>query len=455
MYYRLTHIATPDRNQRGDSILNGNRPLNIGQGGSFDIMLPDPGKYEPQLLATVLPNDSGDGWLVAKRTDCHDVLVNGKPLTIAQALADGDIIEFPDEGGTTQLKFNIFNDGDYDSALGVVYTKHKSQGRLVTLVAALALIAVSLASVALFRYRTSLSHSGLNRYCESVYQIVTDSVSLLCDTVVDGVRQQVTIEAVGLDNVAVGTCFLTKDGDFVTARHCIEPWIDDMEWRGRLNDDAIPPEVRLAVVAETQNKLAGREKYKLRSHCVILKGLYREAYYSTDFTVDKSRDLVVRLGRSGSRYYWRTIMPIARRRDMELGDIACVKAKGDVPESKIELASTADLTKYASQDDDRDIAVIGFPLTDVEDDGDEAKPIYGNTMSMSFNSQDSTFIGCMQMSAPINRGNSGGPVFAKIGSTIKAIGIVSKVDGHADRGVFWAVPVTEAKTVESSDISSK
>ena len=49
----------------------------------------------------------------------------------------------------------------------------------------------------------------------------------------------------------------------------------------------------------------------------------------------------------------------------------------------------------------------------------------------------------MQLSAPINRGNSGGPVVAIVEGVIKVIGIVSKADGRADQGMFWAVPITE------------
>ena len=47
------------------------------------------------------------------------------------------------------------------------------------------------------------------------------------------------------------------------------------------------------------------------------------------------------------------------------------------------------------------------------------------------------------MSAPINRGNSGGPIIALTRNGVKVIGIVSKADGRANQGMFWAVPITE------------
>ena len=64
-------------------------------------------------------------------------------------------------------------------------------------------------------------------------------------------------------------------------------------------------------------------------------------------------------------------------------------------------------------------------------------------MDLEFNDSMQAPTGCIKLSAPINRGNSGGPVFALIGDEMKVIGLVSKADGKADQGVFWAVPITE------------
>ena len=69
--------------------------------------------------------------------------------------------------------------------------------------------------------------------------------------------------------------------------------------------------------------------------------------------------------------------------------------------------------------------------------------IYGNHTGFALSDSIKSPVGCLQMSAPINRGNSGGPIVAMIGANIKVIGIVSKADGRANQGMFWAVPVTE------------
>jgi S1-C subfamily serine protease len=84
---------------------------------------------------------------------------------------------------------------------------------------------------------------------------------------------------------------------------------------------------------------------------------------------------------------------------------------------------------------------MGYPLND--NNTEVVTEVWGNLMAFEYHDSLNTPIGCLQLSADINPGNSGGPVFAKIGDEIKVIGIVSKADGRANQGMFWAVPVTE------------
>ena len=162
--------------------------------------------------------------------------------------------------------------------------------------------------------------------------------------------------------------------------------------------------------------------------------------------MNKSRDLVMRIGNADEVFYWRTIFPIAHRRNMELGDFAYVKAKNLPKDKKIDvkLAGWDDIINFAKSKN-HDIAVVGYPLND--NDADEATVVYGNLMSFEFIDSIKEPIGCLQLSAPINPGNSGGPIIAKIDNNMKVIGIVSKADGRANQGMFWAVPVTEMTTM--------
>lgn len=442
MYYRLTYISSGQKEKVGDYVLNGNRPLSIGQDNACDVRLPDSDKYESQLFANILVRENGVEWYIVRRTDNYEILLNGTNVAIAQILRNKDVLTFSDGTNRTELRFEIIDDGEYDAKSGIVYHRHKSQKQNVAVIALLALLAIGSVTYSLINRHEDLRHSDLSQYASSIYHITTDSVYLLCDTLIDGQRQKVVIEAVELSQVAVGTCFLTEDSLFVTARHCIEPWINDEEWDGVSSKQKMSPEVRLATMTETGNRMAGWEKYILRAHCVISKGLARYDYYSTDFKMNKTRDMVMRLGTDKEVLYWRTIIPIAHRRDMELGDFAYLKVKHPGEKGAIRMANWEDLQIFASSKDDHDIAVVGYPLNDNDAD-DVAVSVYGNLMSLEINEAGNGLAGCMQLSAPINRGNSGGPVFAMIDGAIKVVGIVSKADSRADQGMFWAVPVSE------------
>ena len=444
MYYRLTYIASSDKERLGDFVQNGNKPLNIGQGVSCNVQLPESDIYEPQIYATVLQDEDSNEWYVVKRTDCHHVFVNGVELAVAQILQSGDRLSFNDGSTLAELKFEIFNDGEYDASSGIVYKKYKNNKHYYIATVVLAFAALGMAIYGMLTPRqVDLRHSDLKQFCQSVYHITVDSVYLLCDgTVVDSIE---------LAEAAEGTAFLTDDSLFVTARHCIEPWVNDDDWDGVSSTVKMSPELRLATKAETENRMAGYEKYMLRAHCIISKGLERYSRYSTDFCMNKSRDMVLRLGTPQEVIYWRTILPIATRRNMELGDFAYMKETqlaGDVQKSQITMASWEEIVAFANSTD-HDIAFVGYPLND--NGTDSATVDFGSLTLFEYNDSLKQPVGCLQLSANINPGNSGGPIFAMIKNRVKVIGIVSKADNHAKLGMHWAVPITEVSAMHSQD----
>ena len=406
------------------------------------MLLPE-SEYEPLIYVTILRQDDGGGWFLVKRTDCHQVLVNGAAITVAQVLQSGDVLEFDDGTIHTKLRFQTFDDGEYDASSGVVYRKHAGNKAPYIAELATALLTLGLAAYGIWYARhADIRHADLNKVNQSAYHVTVDSVYLLCDGM--------AVDSIELAEVAAGTAFLAKEGNdtlLVTARHCIEPWINDEEWDGVSSKAKMSPEVRLATKAETENRQAGYDKYVLRSHCVISRGFERYDYYSTDFHTNKSHDMVMRLGTPEEAIYWRTIFPIAHRRDMELGDFAYIQTTDLTKEDHAPLLSMAEWSdiKRFTKSRNHDVAVIGYPLND--NDADDVTVIYGNHTGMAFNDSLAAPIGCLQLSAPINRGNSGGPVVAIVGNDIKVIGIVSKADGRANQGMFWAVPISEVLTM--------
>ncbi|MBQ9556501.1 MAG: serine protease [Muribaculaceae bacterium] len=447
MYYRLTYIATSDRPRLGDSVLCGNRPLNIGQNASCDVPIPQSSEHEPVMSATIVPAASGEAWHLVRRNDAQGILVNGEEVTIACPLSHGDKITVIDGQQQTKLRFSVYHDGNYDPSVGIIHTRRQGSKTAYVLAIAAAVMAAIAVIVGIIATRNNhdLRHIDLEPYNSSIYHITTDSVYLKVDTIINGEAQCVIIDAIALKDVAEGTCFLTDDGLFVTARHCIEPWLNDEQWDGVSFNKSMSPEVALAARAETANRLSGTTRYHLCSHCIISNGIERYEYFSTDFSMNKTRDQVVCLGTNDAPIYWRSIFPIANRRNMELGDAAYVQSDGLTGD--IKLATLDELAQFDHQTD-KDIAVIGFPLND-NDVTNVISKSYGNSQHLELD-ENGKPIGCIQMIASINPGNSGGPVMALIGGEVKAIGIVSKADGRATQGTFWAVPVTEVTNLMSN-----
>ena len=213
MYYRLTYTASSNKEWLGDFILNGSKPLNIGQAAICNVQLPESAMYEPIVYASILQQEDGGEWYLVRRTDCHHVLINGVETSIAQVLKSGDLLSFDDGTVHAELKFETFDDGEYDASSGFVYKKHKSNKRYYMATMFLALFALGVAAYSIFfSHQKDLRHCDLNQFFQSVYHITADSVYLLCDGM--------TVDSIELTEVAAGTAFLTVDGNdtlFVTA----------------------------------------------------------------------------------------------------------------------------------------------------------------------------------------------------------------------------------------------
>ena len=194
--------------------------------------------------------------------------INGKRLNICQSLKDGDLISFVIDDQTISLLFSMYNDGEYSASMGVVYKKNKSNRKIQYGIAAIAFFALLISALSMYLRRDYhiLRHENLDVYDTSIYHIHVDSVYLVQDSIINGKLEEQVLEAVALDRQVAGTCFLTCDSLFVTARHCVEPWINDEDWNGISYDDKMSPAVRLATMAETRNMLSGEERYRVKAH---------------------------------------------------------------------------------------------------------------------------------------------------------------------------------------------
>lgn len=443
MYYRLTHISGPKTDVSGHGLLGGEKSVSIGQTAACDLHLANSSIYQPQVVAIILQRENGDGWIVVRNTDHFNISIDNKPLLTAAVLSEDCVLAFDDGTQVTRLRFKVMKDGTVDEA-GRVTGGRDADIRPLTV----GLVAVLLVVVAVFCLpringeRRQLKGVDMGRYESSLFHITVDSVFLTMDTLVEGRWHEEVLKAGELSSTRTGTCFLTQEGFFVTARHCVEPWLDDEDWEGGVLNSKTPIEIRLAAEAETRNRTERDNRYHVKSRCIISNEQEYYEFYSSEFCMNKSRDQVLRLGSDRSPIYWRTISPLASRHDMELGDFAYVKAPDGVV-GLLERATMADMLTFKAQAS-KEIAVIGFP---VSDHGVIAHTtvVYGNCQQFDFDSVDDTQRGCLMMTAPVNCGNSGGPVLAYVGTRVLVIGIVSKADAQAVQETFWAVPITEVE----------
>lgn len=443
MYYRLTYNKTPDgfppsaSRQRG--VICSQQPLDIGQTSACDITLPERPDIVPVVCATILPRTQG--WYLVRRTDYVEITLNGKEVTAATPLHHRDKIAFNDGIHTTELLFTLCKDSHYDPSAGILYLPPKrNRWIIITAIIATLASAVALTVTLLNKQHTMLRYADYDQYATSLYHIDTDSVFLAKDTLIDGQIRTLLLEAAPLSQPRRGTCFLTDQGYFVTARHCIEPWLDDDQWDGLSTPTTA--ELRLATIAETKNQQQNQSKYKIYTRCVISNERHSYIFRSSDFSTNRSRDIILPLGTDQNPLYLRSIIPIAQRHDMELGDFATLKAP-DTLCGKLTLATEQELKKIDSQRD-KDIAVLGFPIKNTSTHLVDCN--HGNCQHLEYNNHGS-LAACIQISAEINHGNSGGPVLALIDGQIKVIGILSKADQFAEQGTFWAVPVTEVQYI--------
>ena len=247
----------------------GIKPLNIGQKASCDVAIPETMEHTPVVSATIIPNADGDSWRIVRRNDLQGITVNGEDVAIARPLAHGDEINITDGSENAKLRFTVHRDGNYNPSAGIIHNKRRDNlSRIVAIVAAVLAIGAAIFGFIASRSSHDLRHVDLEPYNSSIYHITVDSIYLKVDTVINGQACQATIDAIALKDVAEGTCFLTDEGLFVTARHCIEPWLNDEQWDG-IHNESMSPEVALATRAETANRLSGTTKYHLCSHCII------------------------------------------------------------------------------------------------------------------------------------------------------------------------------------------
>lgn len=233
---------------------------------------------------------------------------------------------------------------------------------------------------------------AVNSVKASVYAVTT-TVYLANDSETQKVSQ------------SIGTGFVLEDGRFITARHCVEPWLFDYG-QGQLAyalANSSNGALRIYAVIQAVNNKGDRIKFS-----------------NTDFTTDSSGDLEIDVPYELNGQNVTLKGKLGFSNEASMGNdwaYTSTSRKGTIKNGQsISTSLSAGTTVH----------LLGFPKGLGIGDGQSiVDPIY-NKLSVTRNGLNESR--CIMINQGVDHGNSGGPVFIQDGKKLLVIGIVSRGD---------------------------
>jgi len=402
------------------------RIVNIGETADCDVRY-ESDELQPEYYASIIQNEDGKSWRIVKRSQHIEISIVGKGIIgYAHQLADGDIIQFGEKQMT--LSFHTH----YDEYYEVERQKTTWQWILVGLSCLVAIIA--LAFVAGKRHE-NISNEDVEPLEESVYFVKVDSVRRI--QIFEGQVNFIPPTKILDGEAPTGTAFLTTEGKLVTARHCVEYWIGtNLNLTTKVDELKEDDIVRWAIETETFNQTHNTDsmmQLQVFFSVFDFMGNRKYSFASTDKNVrmNKDKDGVFLMADFDQDYYWRTIRPYFKDRQMELGDILWVENLSE--KGKIKVASNEQIKDVKNG---AKLIICGYPMTGI---GDKRMTSTEGCIRRSTSVESENLF----FESNINHGFSGGPVLTKTKGEIIAIGVVSRVDSISSGLYKWAVPVSE------------
>lgn len=396
----------------------------IGQTPGCDIRIPNTSRYEDVVMARIAPDKDANGWHIIKVGNFYPVAVKGCDMNRVHYLSDGDIIEVSGR----QLRFNIREGEQTAPSVTHIHTA----GKALWGISALVSVALFILGYLLYdNQRERISESMKAEIASSIYTTSVDSVQLICgDSIVDSYVYT---------SSPTGTAFLTTDSLIVTARHCIQPWLNKVlphEYSTLPQSSDWP--IEKALFAETENQLSGNEKWRLVTFLTLTNEDGESFTISSDrFKIDTASDDIVELGSYSDPKYWRSISHRYSRRDMMLGDIAvaCADKAGTIA-----IADKAEIQKLLHDRGVR-LTFAGHPESSV------------NGSRLDFKTDELRLpveempecpgrLFMLAHEGGLTPGFSGGPVIVRNGTGFVAVGVVSVVD-ERNGNRSYSVPTSE------------
>jgi hypothetical protein len=398
-YYSL-HFRTNDSlHRRGDRFNYAGKSLYIGQTPECELCLPQHPEYADTCYAVIVNN--GNSWDIIRQEQHASITVNNEPLGIIQHLQDNDHIVFD----KTEVLFSI-SEGIPD----VKYVHRKSDKALWCIVALLGCVLIGIMGY-IYKQRQPPMEI-FKEELSSIYIIKVDSVYIHCSEV---------DTCIALNRASIGTGFATNHDYFVTARHCIEPWL---AMENELCDDfnqITSDVVRYAILAEEDTTI------HVISSVTIMSEDEKHIWHcsSEDFLMDKEQDNIYEYGNLNRTYLWRTLTSRYDDKESMLGDVAVMRWGKDKPQGNIALASDSLLLSH----DHPTLYGFGFPPN--QHNHDTTSHLQDAETTISFISRHADdFLICNHR---FDAGYSGGPIFTKNWTNTQraVVGIISWADDQS------------------------
>lgn len=396
--------------------------VRIGQREGSDVLLPNHSRYADEQFAVIKPTKSADGWQIIATSEFVKTYVNGNPVSLNHYLKSGDHISFSESA--VEILFEIKKGENVGTSRFTTVSRRRIALIACATAFAIALAVYGIIAPDIIRDRNA---AALNAAEESVAELSVDSIYYIRN--VSGKQDTVCRSGASI----IGTAFLTEQGLLVTARHCIEPWLEYH------NIDSVvinrfPLWTAWAVDAETYNRAHRNDtSYRVVSKCSIrTANKYWGQFWSSDFSYNGTRDEIVTGGDYLHSYCMRTITGMFNRSEMMLGDIAVMPFKPHV--GTIVIPSESVLKRIVTTGSS--LTFKGYPsLQEWGIDTKEGK-VRKEYRSGHMISHDGELI----------YGYSGGPALIVYKRKAYVVGIVSTLD-KGENDCIYSVPISEIHNI--------
>ena len=461
-YYILEHKVSSKYHKQGESQEIIVDTVELGRDSRCQVRFDENFPTVSRRHAAIVKE--GDNWKLVQLSTTNTTFLNGKPIKDEWYLQNGDEIQLSING--PKMGF-IIPTGNKATVGSIALTRRLSLFReqamrpykaAIGTLCALILVVACTGGYLIYKQDKELfaSNARISQLIQeaivkdSINQVKLDSIAKIKNKVYikhDGGRQQdpeiskaiaevkpyvyyvrtsLFVEVNGQRtriSSSQGTGFLLSDGRFVTARHCVQPWLYNID--------------KINAMITTASKL-GIENIKGYAVIEAQSMNDRISLRSSDFIINDSYDRTFETEIDGSPAYVSTAKPLLFNDGSQLGSERMMGNDWAYARVSKSGGINACVDQSASLKAGTTVHVLGFPSGLGKADGDkEIEPIY-NRMSVSRDGLNN--YGCIMVSEGVAHGNSGGPVLILRNGKLEAIAIVSRKESATQQyGMFGII----------------